>query len=92
MSMKMASLTPCSLVPWKIFEMLGRKERAPLVVMAFWFGLFHRAEQGNRWMKFKKVREAQGYAGVYCSNLGPEFRELIRWPLKLEVHVAPPEQ
>lgn len=30
--------------------------------------------------------------GFIARLLAPEFRELIRWPLKLEVHVAPPEQ
>ncbi|KAJ4401972.1 transcription factor [Gnomoniopsis sp. IMI 355080] len=78
---KTASLTFCAVVPREFFEMLGRKRRAPLVVMAFWCVLLHRAEKGNWWMSFKTDRLSEMLAFI-AESLGPEGRELISWPLE----------
>lgn len=78
---KTASLTFCAVAPREFFEMLGRKRRAPLVVMAFWCVLLHRAEKGNWWMSFKsdRLRDMLDYI---TNLLGPEGRELVSWPLE----------
>lgn len=78
---KTASLTFCAVAPREFFEMLGRKRKGPLVVMAFWCVLLQRAEKGNWWMSFKGdiLREMIDFI---TELLGPEGRELISWPLE----------
>lgn len=78
---KTASLTFCAVAPREFFEMLARKRKGPLVVMAFWCVLLHRAEKGNWWMSFKSdvLSEMLDYI---TELLGPEGRELISWPLE----------
>ncbi|KAF3770771.1 hypothetical protein M406DRAFT_326195 [Cryphonectria parasitica EP155] len=85
-SYKTASLTFCAAMPGAFFEMLGRKESMALVVMAFWCVLLHRAEGGNWWMKFRKVKNMLSFiAGL----LGPKDEMLIKWPLEV---VCPAEE
>lgn len=79
MGRKTASLWFCATAPAGFFEMLGCKRRAALVVMAFWCVLLHRAEQGRWWMSLRKER---GLLGCVAELLGPEGRDLIRWPLE----------
>lgn len=81
LAMKTASLTFCATVLREFFEMLGRKRTAPLVVMAFWCVLLHRAEKGNCWMSFKRNRSREMLA-LIAELLGPKERELIVWPLE----------
>lgn len=67
-----ASLTFCATVPAELFVMLARKRPAPLVVMAFWCVLLHRAEKGiRRSMSFERdrVKEMLGLiAGMLWSK------------------------
>lgn len=79
MGRKTACLTFCAMAPGEFFELLGRKRRAAWVVMAFWCLLLHRAEQGNWWLGFRKVRDLMEYI---VKLLGPEAAELIRWPVE----------
>lgn len=78
---KTASLTFCATAPGVFFEMLARKRTGPLVVMAFWCVLLHRAEKGNWWMSFKSDRLKE-MLELLAEMLGPEKRELIVWPLE----------
>lgn len=78
---KTASLTFCAVVPREFFEMLGRKRGPPLVVMAYWCVLLHRAEKGNWWMSFKSDRLRE-MLGLIAELVGPEGRGLISWPLE----------
>lgn len=79
MGRKTACLTFCATAPGKFFEILGRKRPAAWVVMAFWCLLLHRAEQGNWWLGFRKVRDLMEYI---VELLGPEATDLIRWPVE----------
>lgn len=78
---KTASLTFCATVPKEFFVMLAGKRTRPLVVMAFWCVLLHRAEEGNWWMSFKSDR-LKDMLDLIDEILGLEGRELIVWPLE----------
>lgn len=78
---KTASLTFCAVAPREFFEMLARQRKAPLVVMAFWCVLLHRAEKRNWWMVFKSDRLREMLV-LIAELLGPQGRELISWPLE----------
>lgn len=78
---KTASLTFCAVAPREFFEMLGRKKKGPLVVMAYWCVLLHRAEKGNWWMSFKGDILSEMLESI-TELLGAEGRELISWPLE----------
>lgn len=75
---KSASLVFCAKVPRELFEMLGRRRKAALVVMAYWCVLLNRVKQGKWWLSSKRVREMLAFL---AGHLGPEARSLIQWPI-----------
>ncbi|PSR94331.1 hypothetical protein BD289DRAFT_480637 [Coniella lustricola] len=78
LSIKSASLSFIAVIPPHFFELMGRKDQAAMVIMAFWCVLLNRAEKGTWWMQFRKVRNMLQFI---ADMLEPDTRALIQWPL-----------